>query len=135
MFENKNNKEVIPAMLSNGEALIPTEQVEDWVAINMLINEQENLSPEVLESPEEVPEDTQVLDAPEPDTSKEEKPLPKKKKEDKVAVYSTRNVTWTGVGKVYTGYNIVTPEAAEKWLERNHIRMATPEQVAKEFGK
>ncbi len=51
------------------------------------------------------------------------------------AVYSTKNVSWSGVGKVYRGYNIVTPEQAQKWLERNHIRLATPEEVAKEFGR
>jgi hypothetical protein len=39
------------------------------------------------------------------------------------------------VGKVYRGYNIVEKDAADKWLTRSHIRMATPEEVAKEFGK
>jgi hypothetical protein len=62
---------------------------------------------------------------------------PKKTKKDKetVAVYSTKNVTWPGVGKVYLGYNIVGKEESEKWLTRAHIRLATPEEVAKEFGK
>ena len=66
---------------------------------------------------------------------------PKKKKEkaaevkEKVALYSTKNVTWSEVGKVYRGYNIVDKDAAEKWLTRPHIRTATPEEVAKEFGK
>ena len=52
-----------------------------------------------------------------------------------VALYSTKNVTWSEVGKVYRGYNIVEKDAAEKWLTRSHIRIATPEEVAKEFGK
>ena len=52
-----------------------------------------------------------------------------------VAVHSTKNVSWSEVGKVYRGYNIVTPQQAEKWLTRNHIRLATPEEVAKEFGR
>jgi hypothetical protein len=66
---------------------------------------------------------------------------PRKKKEkaaevkEKVAIYSTKNVTWSEVGKVYRGYNIVEKDAAEKWLTRSHIRTATPEEVAKEFGK
>jgi hypothetical protein len=55
-------------------------------------------------------------------------------KKDTVAVYSTRNVTWPNVGKVYTGYNIVTKEASDKWNTRDHIRIATPEEVAREFG-
>lgn len=54
---------------------------------------------------------------------------------EKVAVFSTRNVTWNGVGKVYRGYNIVTKDEADQWLKRDHIRLATPEEVAKEFGK
>ena len=52
-----------------------------------------------------------------------------------VALYSTKNVTWPEVGKVYRGYNIVEKDAASKWLTRSHIRTATPEEVAKEFGK
>lgn len=53
---------------------------------------------------------------------------------EKVAVYSTKNVTWNGVGKVYRGYNIVTKEQADQWTTRDHIRLATPQEVAKEFG-
>jgi len=52
-----------------------------------------------------------------------------------VAIYSTKNVTWSEVGKVNRGYNIVEKDAAEKWLTRSHVRTATPEEVAKEFGK
>lgn len=75
-------------------------------------------------------------------TSAERKKAPKKAakkavlpKDETVAVFSTKNVTWSGVGKVYRGYNIVSKEASEKWLERSHIRLATPEEVAEEFGK
>lgn len=60
---------------------------------------------------------------------------PKKESNKTVAIYSTRNVSLPGVGKVYRGYNIVTPEQAEKWLTRDHVRLATPEEVAKEFGR
>jgi len=56
-------------------------------------------------------------------------------KKETVALYSTKNVTWPEVGKVYRGYNIVDKDAAGKWLTRSHIRTATPEEVAKEFGK
>ena len=67
----------------------------------------------------------------------EVKPVVKKaeKKEDTVAIHSSKNVTWSGVGKVYIGYNIVSKEASEKWLTRDHTRLATPEEVAQEFGK
>lgn len=67
------------------------------------------------------------------------KPVVKKEKkaakQDTVAIHSTKNVTWPGVGKVYVGYNIVEKEESEKWLTRSHIRLATPQEVAKEFGK
>lgn len=67
--------------------------------------------------------------------AKPKKATAKPKKTDTVAIYSTRNVTWNGVGKVYIGYNIVDKDAADKWLSRSHTRLATPEEVAKEFGK
>ena len=69
---------------------------------------------------------TQVEKAP-------EKPAAPQKKT--VAIHSTKNVSLPGVGKVYRGYNIVTPDQAEAWLKRSHIRIATPEEVAKEFGR
>jgi hypothetical protein len=56
-------------------------------------------------------------------------------KEETVAVYSSKNVSWAGIGKVVKGYNIVTKSASEKWLTRGHIRTATPQEVAREFGK
>jgi phage I-like protein len=69
----------------------------------------------------------------------EEKPAKAAKTEKKlaektVALLSTRNVNWNGVGSVQVGYNIVTEEQAEKWLTRNHITLATPEDVAKGYG-
>jgi hypothetical protein len=62
-------------------------------------------------------------------------PVKPKSTEEKVALYSTKNVTWAEVGKVYRGYNIVSKSAADKWLTRDHIRVATPDEVAREFGK
>lgn len=54
---------------------------------------------------------------------------------EKVAIYSSKNVSVPGLGKVYRGYNIVKKDAADKWAEKSYIRTATPEEVAKEFGK
>lgn len=51
-----------------------------------------------------------------------------------VALYSDRNVYWGGVGKLERGYNIVSKDEAAKWLTRNHVREATPEEVASEYG-
>jgi hypothetical protein len=55
-------------------------------------------------------------------------------KPETVAVYSTRNVSLPGVGKVSRGYNLVPKKDSEHWLRRSHIRLATPEELAKEFG-
>jgi|SaaInl3SG_22_DNA_1037383.scaffolds.fasta_scaffold07015_5 hypothetical protein len=51
-----------------------------------------------------------------------------------VAIYSERNMRWNEVGEISKGYNIVSSEAAEKWLTRKHVREATPEEVASEYG-
>lgn len=56
-------------------------------------------------------------------------------KDATVALHSTKNVVWEGVGKIEKGYNIVTKAAAEKWLTRSHVREATPEELAREYGQ
>jgi len=99
----------------------------------------------VVEAPAyEAPEEVQALGAVKegvigattaPKTSPKKKSAKATEITEKVAIYSTKNVTWSEVGKVYRGYNIVEKDAAEKWLTRSHIRTATPEEVAKEFGK
>jgi hypothetical protein len=58
----------------------------------------------------------------------------KQSKNATVAIHSTRNVVWPGVGNVEKGYNIVSEEVAEKWLTRSHIRQAAPEEISQEFG-
>ena len=51
-----------------------------------------------------------------------------------VAIYSERNARWGEVGEISRGYNFVSKEQAEKWLTRKHVREATPEEVASEYG-
>ena len=53
---------------------------------------------------------------------------------EKVAIHSTRSVRWEEVGSITKGYNIVTKAQADKWLTREHVRIATPEEVKKAFG-
>ena len=55
--------------------------------------------------------------------------------QEKVAVYSERNLHWNGVGQLQKGYNIVTKEASVKWLKHKAVREATPTEVAKHYGK
>jgi hypothetical protein len=66
--------------------------------------------------------------------SAETKVVKKKQEVEKVALHSTKNVSWPGVGKISKGYNIVGVDKAESWLTRDHVRTATPEEVAREFG-
>jgi len=61
------------------------------------------------------------------------KPLPEVK-EDMVAVFSTKNVLWDGVGSISKGFNIFSKSEADKWLTRGHVRLAKPQEVAKEYG-
>lgn len=60
---------------------------------------------------------------------------PEKIENDKVAVYAAKNLHWQGVGKLKPGYNILSKEAAEKWLTNRHVRKATPKEVATHYGK
>jgi hypothetical protein len=62
-------------------------------------------------------------------TEKKEKVI-----KETVAVYSPKNIYWSGVGKVLKGYNIVEKHNAEKWLTKPGMRVADPEEVAKEYG-
>jgi hypothetical protein len=54
--------------------------------------------------------------------------------EEKVAIHSDKNYYWAPVGKIYKGYNIVKKSKADKWITKAGVRLATPEEVAKEFG-
>jgi hypothetical protein len=69
-----------------------------------------------------------------PVTAPKEPAKPSSNRKVTVAIYSTKNVVWEGVGKVEKGYNIVPKAEADKWLTRNHVRLATPEEVAREYG-
>jgi hypothetical protein len=53
---------------------------------------------------------------------------------NKTALFSTRSLYWPGVGRLINGYNIVTDTNAEKWMTLKGIRVATPEEVAREYG-
>ena len=124
------------------EAPVVQEPVEEHIAETPVVEEaaQAVVEAPVYQAPEEVQALGSVADGVIGATTAV-KAAPRKKsakpeeKKETVALYSTKNVTWSEVGKVYRGYNIVDKDAAEKWLTRSHIRTATPEEVAKEFGK
>ena len=54
--------------------------------------------------------------------------------EEKVAIHADKNYYWSPAGKIYRGYNIVSKARADLWLTKAGVRLATPEEVAKEFG-
>ena len=124
------------------EAPVVEEPVEEHIAETPVVEEaaQAVVEAPVYQAPEEVQALGSVADGVIGSTTAV-KAAPRKKnakseeKKETVAIFSTKNVTWPGVGKVYRGYNIVDKDAAEKWLTRSHIRAAAPEEVAKEFGK
>lgn len=52
-----------------------------------------------------------------------------------IALYSEKNKHNSEIGVLKFGYNIVTKEAADKWLVFKGVRIATPEEVARHYGK
>jgi prophage DNA circulation protein len=144
-MENMNNNPIEEEAVFEApvyEAPVVEETVEEHIEETPVVEEpaQAVVETPAYEAPEEVQALGSVADGVIGATTVV-KAAPRKKsakpeeKKEKVALYSTKNVTWSEVGKVYRGYNIVDKDAAEKWLTRSHIRTATPEEVAKEFGK
>jgi hypothetical protein len=140
MSENNNSefKDVSIAQLEEGEALIPHPLVEQY---NKAVKAQEEkdgvISSEKLATSPNVSvvsNEDNIIGSGSADKKESAKPAIAKEK-NTVAIYSSRNVTWSGVGQVSKGYNIVTKQAADKWATRDHIRLATPEEVARDFGK
>jgi hypothetical protein len=181
-MSEENTNDVVPAVLQEGEAVIPAHKVEEFKAA---VEEILQASQEIAEEPvseetvqtkvEEVAEelkiepkvsvveeveDTKVISSGSQNKAKpsdfaagltdvaggvigtgtvKRKPAVKQAAKpaatDRVALHSTKNVSWNGVGKVLKGINIVTQEQADKWLTRDHITLVSPEKVAEEFGK
>lgn len=77
-----------------------------------------------------------VLISPQPEAVKTKivPEVPPHEQPDKVAIFSQRNISWPGVGKVEKGYNFVSREVADKWVQHKAVREATPEDVARHFG-
>lgn len=141
-MENINENEIVEET-SYVETVAEAPVVEEVVEAPVVEEVVQHV--EAIETPAyEAPEEVQALGSVEAGvigaTTAPKAPAKKKSAKvaevkETVAIYSTKNVTWSEVGKVYRGYNIVEKDAAEKWLTRSHIRTATPEEVAKDFGK
>jgi len=139
---NKKTEEIVPAMLAEGEPVIPQELAAKYEEAVEKIKQKENRQNQIKsetkakggrkKSSMQGAEDG-IIKSATADRPKKTTTSTKPKKET-VAIYSDRNVSWTGVGRIVKGYNIVTPDQADQWLTRNHVREATPEEVASQFG-
>lgn len=54
---------------------------------------------------------------------------------EKLVLFSEKNIFWNGVGEVTKGYNVITKEVSEKWLTHGSVRIASPQEVASYYGK
>jgi hypothetical protein len=140
MSENNNSKfkDVPLAKLEDGEALIPHALIEKYKEAVKAQEERNDVisSDKMATSPNlsVTSNEENVIGSASAEKKETAKPKVSEPK-DTIAIYSTRNVNWSGVGQVFKGYNIVTKQAADKWVTRDHIRVATPEEVARDFGK
>ena len=82
--------------------------------------------PEVTEKIEEAPalEETPV----EPKPAKQ-KSTSAKVDSGKVAIHSSKNAYWQGVGRLQRGYHIVSRKEAEQWLTLSYVREATEDEM------
>ena len=51
-----------------------------------------------------------------------------------VAIFSSRNINWQGVGSIVKGYNFVSEEAYKSWITRSAVRIASPEEIKANLG-
>jgi len=144
-MENINENPIVEEAVHEApvfEAPVVAEPVAELIVETPVVEE---AAQPVVEAPAyQAPEEVQALGAvaegvigatTAPKAPERKKSAKAAEAKETVAIFSTKNVTWPEVGKVYRGYNIVEKEAASKWLTRSHIRTATPEEVAREFGK
>lgn len=121
--------------INNDSVEAPVEKIED---LTPAVEEK----PEVVEAPAV---EEKAVEAPVAEPVVEEKPKAKKTEkvakpvaeEEKVVLFSERNVNWAGVGRLSVGYNLVSKADADKWLSGGSlkVRLATPEEVASKVAK
>lgn len=143
MTNKKEENVVTGAVLAEGESVVPEGSLESYKRLASEADTQEIIT---ATSTRKKPKTEQDVMGNIPNgaigvttkkvatrTANKKPAVKKQKEEEKIAIFSERNMTWGDVGKVYRGYNIVTKGQAEKWLTRKQCREATPEEVAREF--
>lgn len=158
------NNDAIPAKLQDGESVIPESLVDKYEeAVKELKDKAESLKDldikiskpkaipktdkdNVINSPETAkkggkktpaiaPVNNGIIGSSRVEKINKEKKSVVKNEVEKVALHSTKNTHWDGVGSLSKGYNIVRKDRAERWLTRDHVRLATPEEVAKGYSR
>ena len=129
--EAKTKSSILSAILNTNVRISTGDQSED----QKVINSENILSKKKVSSSNARSDENNVVTVGSANTFKNKESLSAKKSTvEKVAVYSEKNMSWSAIGKVSKGYNIVTKEAAEMWLTRKGVRKATPEEVATHYG-
>jgi hypothetical protein len=88
--------------------------------------------PEVVEAP--VVEE-KAVEAPVVEKKAKKEPKAEVAQGELVALFSKGNLNWTEVGRLVSGYNLVSKAEADKWLTIKNVRLATPEEVAAKVAK
>ena len=153
MSEDIKNEDVVPASVVNEEPIIAPEVAEKAAEVvaevlaEAKIEEAPKPAEDVITGPKGTPKDEVEALAPVADgvigTAKKSvapKPAAPKKapakatKDDEVALYSSRNMHWDGLGKLSKGFNIVSKAAADQWLTKEAVRLADPKEIARVYG-
>ena len=152
MSEDIKNEDVVPASVVAGEPIIAPEVAEIAAEVIAEIvaeaktEEAPKPAEDVITGPKGAPKtEVEILapvadgvigtaKAPKPTKPSAPKAAPKATKDNEVALYSTRNMHWDGVGKLSKGFNIVSKDAAEKWLTKESVREADPKEIARAYG-
>lgn len=151
MSEEIKNEDVVPATLTENEPVIAPDvadkaaEIVAEIVAEAKIEEAPkpaedvittNAAPAATDKPALGPVADGVIGTSTAKAVKKAAPKPKleEKRDDVVAVYSPKNIHWEGVGKLAKGFNVVSKDAAEKWLTKSGIRLADPKEVAKGYG-
>lgn len=133
-MENVNNEEVTPVveeLVDAPEVVEPTEpQWEEPQPFEYLVPEED----EVITSPEPaangVTQIGSVADGVIASNAAERAPEESAPADDnKVYVYSDKNVSWDAAGKLSIGVNQITKKQHQLWSSKSYVRLATDEEI------
>jgi hypothetical protein len=133
-MENVNNEEVTPVveeLVDAPEVVEPTEpQWEEPQPFEYLVPEED----EVITSPEPaangVTQMGSVADGVIASNAAERAPEESAPADDnKVYVYSDKNVSWDAAGKLSIGVNQITKKQHQLWSSKSYVRLATDEEI------